>query len=79
MSLCSFFIAIVFSVLRFTASDYPFGILDLRLLITPLVSSIFSHPSHVLVRYLDQARKVSGHVYVCERHVYVCERSCVCV
>ena len=23
---------------RFTASDYPFGILDLRLLITPLVS-----------------------------------------
>jgi hypothetical protein len=24
--------------LRFTASDYPFGILDLRLLITPLVS-----------------------------------------
>jgi hypothetical protein len=25
--------------LRFTASDYPFGILDLRLLITPLVYS----------------------------------------
>jgi hypothetical protein len=32
-------VAIVLSVLiRFTASDYPCGILDLRLLITPLVS-----------------------------------------
>ena len=30
---------VLFSVLlRFTASDYPFSILDLRLLITPLVS-----------------------------------------
>jgi hypothetical protein len=29
---------IVFSVLQFTASDYFFGILDLWLLITPLVS-----------------------------------------
>ena len=29
--------------LRFTASDYPFGILDLRLLITSLVSSNFSY------------------------------------
>ena len=28
-------LVIVLSVLRFTASDYPFGILDLRLLITP--------------------------------------------
>ena len=27
-----------FGILRFTASDYPFGILDLWLLITPLVS-----------------------------------------
>jgi hypothetical protein len=27
--------------LRFTTSDYPFGILDLRLQITPLVSSNF--------------------------------------
>jgi hypothetical protein len=27
--------------LRFTTSDYPFGILDLRLLITTLVSSIY--------------------------------------
>jgi len=38
-----FLLAVVFSVLlRFTASDYSFGILDLRLLITPLVSSNFS-------------------------------------
>jgi hypothetical protein len=29
---------IVLSILRFMASDYPFGILDLWLLITPLVS-----------------------------------------
>jgi len=28
--------------LRFTASDYPFGILDLQLLITTLVSYIYS-------------------------------------
>ena len=35
----SFLLVIVLSILlRFTASDYPFGILDLRLLITPLVS-----------------------------------------
>jgi hypothetical protein len=34
--------AIVLSVLlRFTVSDYPFGILDLRFLITPLVSYIY--------------------------------------
>jgi hypothetical protein len=31
-------LAIVFSVLRFTDSGYLFGILDLRILITPLVS-----------------------------------------
>ena len=44
-------LVIVLSVLRFTASDYPFGIFwplcclvffDLRLLVTPLVSSNFS-------------------------------------
>jgi hypothetical protein len=29
---------IVFSVLWFMASDYAFGILDLRILITPVVS-----------------------------------------
>ena len=34
----SVLLAVVLSDLRFTASDYPFGILDLRLLITPLVS-----------------------------------------
>ena len=34
------FMTIVLSILlRFTTSDYPFGILDLRLLITPLASS----------------------------------------
>jgi hypothetical protein len=46
-----YFVAIVLSVLRLTASDYLFGILwplyclsfDLRLLITPLVSSNFSY------------------------------------
>ena len=46
-----YLVAIVLSVLRFTASDYPFGILwplcclsfDLRLLITPLESSDFSY------------------------------------
>ena len=33
-------LAIVLSVLlRYTDSDYPFGILDIRILITPLVSS----------------------------------------
>ena len=45
-----FLLSIVLSVLRFTASDYPFGIFwslyclsfDLRLLITPLVSSNLS-------------------------------------
>jgi len=38
-----FLMAIVLYVLlRFTASDYPFGILDSRLLITPLVSWNFS-------------------------------------
>jgi hypothetical protein len=32
-------IGIVLSVLlRYTDSDYPFGILDIRILITPLVS-----------------------------------------
>ena len=30
--------------LRFTTSDYPFDILDLRLLITPLISSNVSYP-----------------------------------
>ena len=39
-----FLLTIVLYVLRFTASDYPFGILDLRLLITPLVSLSFSTP-----------------------------------
>jgi hypothetical protein len=34
----SFLLVIVLSVLRLKASDYPFGILDLRLLIIPLVS-----------------------------------------
>jgi hypothetical protein len=38
LSICPFLLVIVLFVLRFTASDYPFGILDLRLLITPLVS-----------------------------------------
>ena len=38
-----FRLAIVLSVLRFTDSDYSFGILDLRILITPLVSSNFSY------------------------------------
>jgi hypothetical protein len=33
-----FLLAIVLSVLRFTADDYLFGILDLRLMITYLVS-----------------------------------------
>ena len=32
------FVVIVLSVLRFTASGYPFDILDLRLLVTPLIS-----------------------------------------
>ena len=37
-----FLLAIVLSVfLRFTDSDYPFGILDLQILITPLVSQIY--------------------------------------
>jgi hypothetical protein len=37
-----FLLAIMLSVLpRLTATDYPFGILDLRLLITPLVSWIY--------------------------------------
>ena len=63
--MCSFFfLAIVLSVvLRFTASDYPFGILwplyclsffDLLLLITPLVSSNFAYSrstnwKHILI------------------------------
>ena len=34
-----FILVIVLSVLCFTASDYPFGILDLRFLITPLLLS----------------------------------------
>jgi hypothetical protein len=34
----SFGYCIICLLARFTASDYPFGILDLRLLITPLVS-----------------------------------------
>ena len=33
--------AIVLSVLQFTVSGYPFGILDLRFLVTPLVSQIY--------------------------------------
>ena len=33
-----FFFVIALSVLRLAVSDYPFGILDLRFLITPLVS-----------------------------------------
>jgi len=33
-----FFFVIVLFVLRLAVSDYPFGILDLRFLITPLVS-----------------------------------------
>ena len=37
-TLRAFLLAIVLSVLRLTASDYLFGILDLRLLITYLVS-----------------------------------------
>ena len=50
LSFCIFLLAIVLSVLRFTDSDYPFGIFwplcclfffDLRILITPLVS--FDH------------------------------------
>jgi hypothetical protein len=31
-------LAVVLFILRFTVSDYPFGILDLRFLIIPLVS-----------------------------------------
>ena len=31
----------IFFVLRFAASDYLFDIFDLRLLITPLISSIY--------------------------------------
>jgi hypothetical protein len=39
LSVCPFSFGLVLSVLlRFMDSDYPFGILDLRLLITPLVS-----------------------------------------
>jgi len=38
LSLCPFFLATVFSVLRITDYDYPFGILDLLIMITPLVS-----------------------------------------
>ena len=42
LRLCVMFLyrclSIVLSVLRVTASGYPFGILDLQLLITPLVS-----------------------------------------
>jgi hypothetical protein len=34
-----YLLATVLSVLLFTDSDYPFGILDLQILITPLVSS----------------------------------------
>jgi hypothetical protein len=33
-----FLLDTVLSVLRFTDSDYPCGILDLRILITPVVS-----------------------------------------
>ena len=41
---------IVLSVLfRLTASDYPFDILDLRLLITHLISSIFSFTVILLI------------------------------
>jgi hypothetical protein len=36
-----YLVVIMLSVLRFTASDYLLGILDLRLLITSLVSSIY--------------------------------------
>ena len=43
-----FFFAIVLSVLlRFTASGYTFGILDLRLLVTPLVSQIYGFWLHL--------------------------------
>ena len=39
LSICPLlFFVIVLSVLRFTASGYPFDILDLRLLVTPLIS-----------------------------------------
>jgi hypothetical protein len=38
LSIYPFCLAIMFAFLRFTASDYSFDILDLRLLITPLVS-----------------------------------------
>jgi hypothetical protein len=34
--------------LRYTDSDYPFGILDIRILITPLVSSNFSYIQHLI-------------------------------
>jgi hypothetical protein len=38
LSFCLFLLIIVLSVLRLKASDYPYGVLDLRLLITPMVS-----------------------------------------
>ena len=41
LSFCSFFLLpppVLSVLLRFTATGYPFGISDLRLLVTPLVS-----------------------------------------
>ena len=46
-----FLLAIVLSVLRFTDSDYPFGILDLRIRITPLVSSYSSYPTTKIIEH----------------------------
>jgi len=43
------FLVIVLSVLRFTPSNYPFGIVDLRLLITPLVSSNLSYTLDIVI------------------------------
>jgi hypothetical protein len=57
LSFCSFLLAIVLFFLRFTHSDYPFGIFwplcclsfDLHILITPLVSSVALVTSVVLI------------------------------
>jgi len=38
---------------------------ELQILVTPLVSSCSSYPSHFFPKLLYQARQVSEHVFVC--------------
>ena len=68
--------------LRFTTSVYPFGILDLRLLYTPLVSSNFSFSLFFRIKFLFIIIWSPAHIVLCFyfiflRLVYPMLSSCV--